>query len=132
MHDSYIVLCTIHVVLCTIHVVLCTIHIVLCTIHVVLCTIHVVLCTIHIVLCTIHVVLLKYLAEERLDRLDMRHAGCNNKCINIFGWIITMVGLERGPLNLVKVEAPVSKTENTVVVIRHADHVAPSIRKSWH
>jgi hypothetical protein len=51
-----------------------------------------------------------------------------------------VVGLERGPLNLVstteelldrKVAAPVYKTENTAVGIRHADHVAPSIRKSW-
>jgi hypothetical protein len=48
------------------------------------------------------------------------------------------VRLERGPLNLVstieelldrKVAAPVSKTENTAVGIRHADQVAPSIRK---
>jgi hypothetical protein len=51
-----------------------------------------------------------------------------------------VVGLERGPLSLVstieelldrKVAAPVWKTENTAVGIRHADHVAPSIRKSW-
>jgi hypothetical protein len=51
-----------------------------------------------------------------------------------------VVGLERGPLNLVstteelldrKVSAPVLKTENTAVGIRQADHVAPSIRKSW-
>jgi hypothetical protein len=28
------------------------------------------------------------------------------------------------------VEAPVLKTENTAVGIRHADHVAPSIHKS--
>jgi hypothetical protein len=51
-----------------------------------------------------------------------------------------VVGLERGPLNLVstteelldrKVAAHVYKTENTAVGIRHADHVAPSIRKSW-
>jgi hypothetical protein len=51
-----------------------------------------------------------------------------------------VVSLERGSLNLVstteklldrKVAAPVSKTENTPVKIRHADHVAPSIRKSW-
>jgi hypothetical protein len=51
-----------------------------------------------------------------------------------------VVGLERGPLSLVstteklldrKVEAPVYKTENTAVGIRHADHVEPSIRKSW-
>jgi hypothetical protein len=50
-----------------------------------------------------------------------------------------VVGLERGPLSLVstteelldrKVAAPVLKTENTAVRIRHADHVAPSIRKS--
>jgi hypothetical protein len=50
------------------------------------------------------------------------------------------VGLERGPRSLVstieelldgKVAAPVYKTENTVVGIRHADHVTPFIRKSW-
>jgi hypothetical protein len=49
-----------------------------------------------------------------------------------------VVGLKRGPLSLVntteelldrKVAAPVWKTENTAVGIRHADHVAPSIRK---
>jgi hypothetical protein len=49
-----------------------------------------------------------------------------------------VVGLERGPLSLVgtaeelldrKVAAPVYKTENTAVGIRHADHAAPSIRK---
>jgi hypothetical protein len=48
------------------------------------------------------------------------------------------VGLERGPLSLVstteelldrKVAAPVYKTENTAVGIRHATHVASSIRK---
>jgi hypothetical protein len=50
------------------------------------------------------------------------------------------VALERGPLSLVstteelldrKVAAPVFKTDNTAVEIRHADHVAPSIRKRW-
>jgi hypothetical protein len=49
-----------------------------------------------------------------------------------------MAGMERGPLSLVstteqlferKVAAPVYKTENTAVGIRHADHVAPSIPK---
>jgi hypothetical protein len=49
------------------------------------------------------------------------------------------VGLERDPLSLVstieellgkkKVATPIYKTENTAVGIRHADHVAPSIRK---
>jgi hypothetical protein len=51
-----------------------------------------------------------------------------------------VVGLERGPLSLVstteelfdrKVAATVYKTENTAVGIRHADHGAPSILKSW-
>jgi hypothetical protein len=50
------------------------------------------------------------------------------------------LGLERGAPSLVstteellhrKVAAPVSKTKNTAVGIRHADHVAPSIRISW-
>jgi hypothetical protein len=50
------------------------------------------------------------------------------------------VGLERSLLSLVstteelldrKVAAPVYKTENTAVGIRHADHVALSISKSW-
>jgi hypothetical protein len=49
-----------------------------------------------------------------------------------------VVGLERGPLSLVrtteelrKVADPVYKTENTAVGIRHTDHVAPSIRKKF-
>jgi hypothetical protein len=49
-----------------------------------------------------------------------------------------IVGLEQGLLSLVsiteelldrKVAASVSETENTAVGIRHADHMAPSIRK---
>jgi hypothetical protein len=52
-----------------------------------------------------------------------------------------VVGLERGLLSLVstteevldrKVAAPVYKTENTAVGIRHADHVAPFIRIGNH
>jgi hypothetical protein len=52
----------------------------------------------------------------------------------------TVVGLELGPLSLVstteelldgKVAAPVYKTEKTAAGIRHADHVALSIRTSW-
>jgi hypothetical protein len=51
-----------------------------------------------------------------------------------------VVDLERGPLSFVskieelldrKVPAPVYKTEKTAIGIRHADHVAPSIRKNW-
>jgi hypothetical protein len=51
------------------------------------------------------------------------------------------VGLERGPLSLAtqiekllerKVAAPVQKAENTTVGTRDTDHVAFSIRKSWH
>jgi hypothetical protein len=50
------------------------------------------------------------------------------------------VGLEWGPLSLVstteelldrKVAAPVQITENMAEGIRHADHVALSIRTSW-
>jgi hypothetical protein len=50
------------------------------------------------------------------------------------------MGLERGPLSLVstteelldrKIAAPVYKIENAAVGIRHSDHVAPFIRKSW-
>jgi hypothetical protein len=51
------------------------------------------------------------------------------------------MGLERGPLSLVstteelldrKVAAPVYKTENTAVGIRHADHVACSLADSGY
>jgi hypothetical protein len=50
-----------------------------------------------------------------------------------------VVGLERGPFSLMSTTeelldrkvVPVYKTGNTTVGIRHADHVAPSIRKSW-
>jgi hypothetical protein len=50
------------------------------------------------------------------------------------------VGLERGPPSLVntieellgrKSSGSFLETENTAAGIRHADHVAPSIRKSW-
>jgi hypothetical protein len=53
-----------------------------------------------------------------------------------------VMGLERGPLSLVSTteelldrkgsgSSYLVKTENTAVGIRHADHVAPSIPKSW-
>jgi hypothetical protein len=51
-----------------------------------------------------------------------------------------IVVLGRGLLSLVstteellnrKIAAPVYKTENTAVGIRHADHVAPTFRISW-
>jgi hypothetical protein len=49
-----------------------------------------------------------------------------------------VVGVKRGPLSLVSTteelldrKVAVYKTENAAVGIRHADHVAPSIRKSW-
>jgi hypothetical protein len=69
--------------------------------------------------------------------LQIRRPGFDSRNYQIF-WEV--VGLKRGPLNLVitteelfdrKVAAPVKKTDNTAVGIRHADHVAPSIRKSW-
>jgi hypothetical protein len=51
------------------------------------------------------------------------------------------VGQERGPLSLVITTKELLETENsgsgletdiTAVGIRHADHVAPPIRKSWY
>jgi hypothetical protein len=51
------------------------------------------------------------------------------------------VGLERGPLSLVstievlleiKSSGSGLETEITDIGIRHADNMAPSIRKSWH
>jgi hypothetical protein len=52
-----------------------------------------------------------------------------------------VVGLERGALSLVstteerlgrKSSGSGLEIENTAVGTRHADHVAPSIRKRWH
>jgi hypothetical protein len=50
--------------------------------------------------------------------------------------------MDWGPLSLVstieellmkeKVAAPVYEAKDTAVGIRHADHMAPSIGKSWH
>jgi hypothetical protein len=51
------------------------------------------------------------------------------------------VGLERDPLSLVSIIKDLlerkcsysgKKTEITVIGIRHDDHVAPSVRRSWH
>jgi hypothetical protein len=52
------------------------------------------------------------------------------------------MGLERSPLSLVSTneellerkssDSGLESREYTDVVIRHADHVAPSIRRSWH
>jgi hypothetical protein len=62
----------------------------------------------------------------------------DSQCYQVF-WEV--VGLEQGPLSLVsKTEELLGRnssgsgleTENTAVGIRHADHVAPSIRKSWN
>jgi hypothetical protein len=52
-----------------------------------------------------------------------------------------VVSLERGPLSLVSATEEAVKRKSsgsglqngdTAVGIRHADHVAPSFRKSWH
>jgi hypothetical protein len=67
--------------------------------------------------------------------LQIQMSGFDSGRYQIF-WEV--MGLERGQLSLVstteellgkKVAAPVYKAENTAVGIRHADHVAPSIRK---
>jgi hypothetical protein len=72
------------------------------------------------------------------DMLQILRSWFDSRRYHIF---LEAVGLERGPLSLVstieelverKVAAPVQKSENTAIGIRHADHVAPSIRKCWH
>jgi hypothetical protein len=74
----------------------------------------------------------------RVSGYRSRGPGFESRRHHIF-WEV--VGLERGPLSLVStmesyleeiVAAPVYKTENTALGIRCADHVTPSIRKSWH
>jgi hypothetical protein len=70
--------------------------------------------------------------------LQIQRSGFDSRRYQIF-WEV--VGLERGPFSFVstieeilgrKVAAPVLEAENTAVGIRHADHVAPSMRKIWH
>jgi hypothetical protein len=74
----------------------------------------------------------------RVPGYRYKRFGFDSRYYQIF-W--ELMGLEQGPLSLVstteelrerKVVAPVYKTENTVVGIRHVEHVAPSIRKNWH
>jgi hypothetical protein len=70
--------------------------------------------------------------------LQTQRFGFDSWCYQIF-WEV--VGLERSLLSFVstieelldrKVAAPVQKAENMVVRSRHADHVAPSSKQSWH
>jgi hypothetical protein len=70
--------------------------------------------------------------------LQILRSGFDSRCYQFF-WEV--VGLEQGPLSIVstpeqllgrKVTAPVQKIENMAVGIHHADHVAPSIHKSWN
>jgi hypothetical protein len=78
--------------------------------------------------------------EDRLCGLVVRSLDYRSRGPgSIAGTIKKVVGPERDPPSLVsateellhrKVAAPVQKTENTAVGIRHADHVASSIRKS--
>jgi hypothetical protein len=82
------------------------------------------------------------LSHDRLCGLVVRVLGYRSGCPGSIPGTTRKekVGLQRGPLSLVstteeqldrKVAAPVQKTENTAVGIRHADRVAPSIRRSW-
>jgi hypothetical protein len=79
------------------------------------------------------------LVMDRLCGLVVRVLDYGSEARVRFPALKKIVGLERGPLSLVstteelldrKVAAPVQKTENTAVGIRHADHVAPFIRRS--
>jgi hypothetical protein len=80
---------------------------------------------------------------DRLCGLVVGVPGCRSRGPGFYSrryqifWEV--VGLEQGPLSLwvqlrsyfkQNIAAPVSKTENTAVGIRRADHATPSIRKS--
>jgi hypothetical protein len=81
--------------------------------------------------------------KDRLRSLVVRVFGCRSGSPGSISGTTRkkkIVSLERGPLSLVstaeelldrKVAAPVYKTENTAIGIRHADRVAPSIFKRW-
>jgi hypothetical protein len=70
--------------------------------------------------------------------LQIQGSGFNSQCYQIFR---EAVGLERGPLILLstieellgrKSSGSSLQNQHIAVGIRDADHVAPSIRKSWH
>jgi hypothetical protein len=77
-------------------------------------------------------------ASGQSSWLQIQRPGFDFRRYQIF-WEI--VDLERGPFSLEstieellgwKNSGSCLETEITAVGIRHADHVAPSIRKSWH
>jgi hypothetical protein len=69
--------------------------------------------------------------------LQIQRSGFDSRRYQIF-WEV--VGPERGPLSLVSITEELlgrkssgsGVAKNTAVRIRHADHVAPAFRKSWH
>jgi hypothetical protein len=77
-------------------------------------------------------------SSEQSSWLQIQRSGFDFRIYQIYR---DVVGLERGPLSLVgTTEELLEKkssgfgleTENMAVGICHADHVALSIRKSWH
>jgi hypothetical protein len=60
-------------------------------------------------------------SSGQISWLQIQRSGFDSRPYQIF-WEV--MGLERGPLSLV------SKSSGSGLGIRHADHVAPSIRKS--
>jgi hypothetical protein len=77
-------------------------------------------------------------SRQKSSWLQIQRSVFDSRLYHIF-WEV--VGLERGQLSLVstikellwrKSNGSGLETEITAVRIRHADHVAPSIRKSWH
>jgi hypothetical protein len=53
-------------------------------------------------------------------------------CVGITAYTFAKIFPYSYKLHLKKVATPIWKAENTAVEFRHADHVAPSIRNSWH
>jgi hypothetical protein len=85
--------------------------------------------------------------RDRLCGLVVRIPGCKSRGPEFdsqrYQILSEVVGLERGPLSLVKISeelylngkvaaAASRKPRLTAVGIRRTDHVTPYIRKSWH
>jgi hypothetical protein len=77
-------------------------------------------------------------SSDQSSWLQIYRSGFNSRLYQIFSEV---VGLELGPISLMSTTEELLERnssgsdldiENMAVGIRHADHVAPSMRKSWH
>jgi hypothetical protein len=68
------------------------------------------------------------MSNDQSSWLQIQRSGFDSRHYERF-WKV--VGLERGPLSLVGITEELREGKSSGSEIRHADHVAPSIRKSW-